>query len=74
VRGSGQVLVIENKDFVGEHEVLVDRLRKNNLEVTVRSSKPAGAMTKASPAGAGGCGAMAGVPAAAPPMRLAFVG
>jgi len=38
VRGSGQVLLIESYENRGEHQQLVDRLRANNLEVTVRPS------------------------------------
>lgn len=38
VRGSGQVLLIEDAANRGEHEVLVDRLGKANLEVTVQPS------------------------------------
>jgi uncharacterized membrane protein len=38
VRGSGQVLLIEDFDHRGEHQALVDRLREENLEVTVRAS------------------------------------
>ncbi|MBI2824628.1 MAG: VWA domain-containing protein [Planctomycetia bacterium] len=38
VRGSGQVLLIENYENRGEHQQLVDRLRANDLEVTVRPS------------------------------------
>ncbi|HVX14967.1 MAG TPA: VWA domain-containing protein [Pirellulales bacterium] len=38
VRGSGQVLLIEDAANRGEHEYLVDRLRRENLEVTLHSS------------------------------------
>jgi uncharacterized membrane protein/Mg-chelatase subunit ChlD len=38
VRGSGQVLLIEDAANRGEHEFLVDRLRRENLEVTVHAS------------------------------------
>ncbi|HWB08317.1 MAG TPA: VWA domain-containing protein [Pirellulales bacterium] len=38
VRGSGQVLLIEDAANRGEHEFLVDRLRHENLEVTVHAS------------------------------------
>lgn len=38
VRGSGQVLLIENFETPGEHKHLVDRLRANNLEVMVRGT------------------------------------
>jgi len=38
VRGSGQILLIESYENRGEHQQLVDRLRFNNLEVTVRPS------------------------------------
>jgi uncharacterized membrane protein/Mg-chelatase subunit ChlD len=38
VRGSGQVLLIEDVANRGEHEFLVDRLRHENLEVTIHSS------------------------------------
>jgi uncharacterized membrane protein/Mg-chelatase subunit ChlD len=38
VRGSGQVLLIEDQENPGEHEFLIDRLRKENIEVTVRNS------------------------------------
>jgi len=36
VRGSGQTLLIESMENRGEHQQLVDRLRANNVEVTVR--------------------------------------
>jgi uncharacterized membrane protein/Mg-chelatase subunit ChlD len=39
VRGSGQILLIEDDEHQGEHGLFVERLRKDNLEVTVRSSK-----------------------------------
>lgn len=38
VRGSGQVLLIEDDENRGEHEFLAERLRHENLEVSVRSS------------------------------------
>jgi Mg-chelatase subunit ChlD len=38
VRGSAQVLLIEDYEHRGEFDVLVDRLRKDNIEVTVRGS------------------------------------
>ena len=38
VRGSGQVLLIESQDARGENSELVERLRANNLEVTVQPS------------------------------------
>ncbi|HEX5444096.1 MAG TPA: VWA domain-containing protein [Pirellulales bacterium] len=38
VRGSGQVMLIEDSENRGEHEFLVDRLRKENIEVSIRSS------------------------------------
>jgi uncharacterized membrane protein len=38
VRGSGQVLLIESHDARGENQELVERLRANNLEVTVQPS------------------------------------
>lgn len=38
VRGKGQVLLIENEDSRGEFNYLVDRLRKENLEVRVQST------------------------------------
>jgi uncharacterized membrane protein len=38
VRGSGQVLLIEDSEHRGEHQLLVDRLRAANLEVKVDSS------------------------------------
>jgi uncharacterized membrane protein/Mg-chelatase subunit ChlD len=38
VRGSGQVLLVEDHEHRGEHDALVARLRKDNLEVSVRSS------------------------------------
>ncbi|MBI1904617.1 MAG: VWA domain-containing protein [Planctomycetia bacterium] len=41
VKGSGQVLLIEDQDHPGEHSFLVDRLRANNIEVKVRSSAQA---------------------------------
>jgi Mg-chelatase subunit ChlD len=41
VRGSGQVLLIEDFENPGEHELLADRLRKQNIEVTKRASDQA---------------------------------
>ncbi len=41
VRGSGQVLLIENPEARGQHELLVERLRRENLEVSVRASDQA---------------------------------
>jgi Mg-chelatase subunit ChlD len=41
VRGSGQVLLIEDQAGRGEHERLIQRLRQENLEVTVRTSDQA---------------------------------
>jgi uncharacterized membrane protein/Mg-chelatase subunit ChlD len=41
VRGSGQVLLIEDQDNPGEHALLVERLRKENLEVTQRRAENA---------------------------------
>jgi uncharacterized membrane protein len=38
IRGSGQVLLIEDHENRGEHAFLVDRLRANNLEVAIRST------------------------------------
>lgn len=38
IRGSGQVLLIEDFEHPGEHDILVSRLRANNIEVTVRQS------------------------------------
>jgi uncharacterized membrane protein/Mg-chelatase subunit ChlD len=38
VRGSGQVLLIEDFDHRGQYQALVDRLREENLEVTVQPS------------------------------------
>lgn len=38
VRGQGQVLLIEDFENRGEFDFLVDRLRKENLQVTVRPS------------------------------------
>jgi len=38
VRGSGQVLLIEDFDHRGEYQALVERLREENLEVTVQPS------------------------------------
>jgi uncharacterized membrane protein len=38
VRGSGQVLVIEDFEHPGEHELLIQRLREANLEVSLRGS------------------------------------
>jgi len=38
VQGSGQVLLIEDAEHPGEFNVLVDRLRRQGLEVTVHSS------------------------------------
>ncbi len=40
VRGSGQVLLIENFEQKGEYDLLAARLRAQNLEVIVRSSSP----------------------------------
>ena len=37
VRGQGQVLLIENWQTPGEFDYLVDRLRQNQIEVTVQS-------------------------------------
>ena len=38
VRGSGQVLLIEDVENRGEHEFLIDKLRRANLEVSVHAS------------------------------------
>jgi uncharacterized membrane protein len=38
IRGSGQVLLIENSDSPGEFDQMVDELRNNDLEVEVRRS------------------------------------
>jgi uncharacterized membrane protein/Mg-chelatase subunit ChlD len=38
IRGSGQVLLIEDHEHRGEHDLLVERLRDANLEVAVRGS------------------------------------
>ena len=38
IRGSGQVLLIEDFEHPGEHDFLVARLRANNIEVSVRPS------------------------------------
>ncbi len=40
VRGSGQVLFIEDHENQGEFDLLVERLRAKNIEVTLRSSRP----------------------------------
>ncbi len=40
VRGSGQVLLIEDHENKGEFDVLVKRLGEMNLEVTVRNTRP----------------------------------
>ncbi|MGD9719595.1 MAG: VWA domain-containing protein [Pirellulales bacterium] len=40
VRGSGQVLLIEDHENRGEFDYLVERLRAMNLEVTLRSTRP----------------------------------
>jgi uncharacterized membrane protein/Mg-chelatase subunit ChlD len=40
VRGSGQVLLIEDHENPGEFNFLVERLRTMNLEVMVRSTRP----------------------------------
>jgi Mg-chelatase subunit ChlD len=40
VRGSGQVLFLEDFEHRGEYDYLIERLRANNLEVTLRSSRP----------------------------------
>ncbi len=39
VRGRGQVLLIEDEDERGKFDFLVDRLRHENLQVTVQSTK-----------------------------------
>jgi Mg-chelatase subunit ChlD len=39
VRGKGQVLLIEDSESQGEFDVLVDRLRRENLHVTVINSE-----------------------------------
>ncbi|HEV3415312.1 MAG TPA: glutamine amidotransferase [Pirellulales bacterium] len=39
VRGQGQVLLIEDQDERGQFDYLVDRLRHENLQVTVQSSR-----------------------------------
>lgn len=41
IRGSGQVLLIEDFENPREHELLVDRMRKQNIEITVRKSDQA---------------------------------
>ena len=41
VQGSGQVLLIENNETKGEFDLLVERLRALNLEVSLRGSSPA---------------------------------
>ena len=38
VRGKGHVLFIEDAEHRGEHDLLVDRLRRQDLEVTVRDT------------------------------------
>lgn len=38
VRGSGQVLLIEDEDHRGDHALLVDKLQQDNLEVTIQST------------------------------------
>ncbi len=38
VQGKGQVLLIEDCEHKGEHDLLVERLRQQGLQVTVRSS------------------------------------
>src|SRR5690606_13142247 len=38
VRGKGQVLLIEDEEHRGEFDLLVKRLRAQNLEVTVQST------------------------------------
>lgn len=38
IRGRGQVLLIENQNQPGQHNFLVERLRRNNIEVVVRAS------------------------------------
>jgi Mg-chelatase subunit ChlD len=40
VRGSGQVLLLEDFENPGEHDLFVERLRAMNLEVTVRETRP----------------------------------
>lgn len=40
VRGSGQVLLIEDHENTGEFDFLVERLRSENIEVDVRPSGP----------------------------------
>lgn len=39
VRGQGQVLLVEDQDAPGQFDFLVDRLRHENLQVTVQSTK-----------------------------------
>ena len=38
VRGKGRVLLIEDADNKGDFDYLIDRLRENNIEVTLQSS------------------------------------
>lgn len=38
VRGRGQILLIENQEQPGQHTALVERLRRNKIDVTVRPS------------------------------------
>jgi uncharacterized membrane protein len=40
VRGSGQVLVLEDFENKGEFDLLVQRLREMNIEVALRSTRP----------------------------------
>ena len=40
VRGSGQVLVIEDHDNCGDFSLMVSRLKKANLEVVLRTTAP----------------------------------
>ncbi|HEV3137223.1 MAG TPA: VWA domain-containing protein, partial [Pirellulales bacterium] len=40
VRGSGQVLLLEDFEHRGDFDLMVERLRTMNLEVTVRTTRP----------------------------------
>ncbi|MEX2140003.1 MAG: VWA domain-containing protein [Pirellulales bacterium] len=50
VRGRGQILLIEDQDDRGQFEVLVDRLRRQNLQVSIRpTNEPIGSLAELQP-------------------------
>jgi uncharacterized membrane protein/Mg-chelatase subunit ChlD len=50
VRGRGQVLLVEDHEQLGQFAVLVDRLRKQNIQVTVRpTDQPIGSLAELQP-------------------------